>query len=188
MFPDDSGRPGSGLIQAFRAIFICSFFCFFFLPKSAHPQDTVPQKEPGYLVLSGGVYSCLDLWATTGFVNIQVQPGIKWWVLHPQAGILVSFSGAVMVYGGLTYPAMPAKWLIIHTGAALGYYESGNGIRLGYPLEFRLSLSILYRFRNFSQLGIEIAHISNADLSSHNPGTESISVIFQLPLKKRKAY
>jgi lipid A 3-O-deacylase len=101
---------------------------------------------------------------------------------------LVSFSGACMIYGGLTYPAMPTKWLVIQTGAAVGYYESGQGIRLGFPVEFRLSLSVLYRFRNYTQVGLEFAHISNSNLSTHNPGTESISVIFQIPMRKRRAY
>jgi hypothetical protein len=163
-------------------------FCFFLLHDSAFTQDTIPGKEPGYLVLAGGVYSCLDLWASTGFVNIQVQPGKKLWVLQPQGGVLVSFSGACMIYGGFTYPAMPAKWLVIQTGAAVGYYESGKGIRLGFPVEFRLSLSVLYRFGNYTQLGLEFAHISNSNLSTHNPGTESFSVIFQIPMRKRRAY
>jgi len=157
--------------------------CFFHVPKNSFPQDTIPQKVPTYLAISGGIYSCLDLWASTGFVNLQVVPGKKIWVLRPQAGALVSFLGSCMIYAGMVYPAMPAKWLNIQTGAAVGYYESGNGIRLGFPVEFRLSLSVLYCFRNRAQLGLEIAHISNGGLSDPNPGTESFSVIFQFPVR-----
>jgi hypothetical protein len=164
------------------------FCCFFHFSKTVYSQDTLTGKEPPYFVVSGGIYSVLDLWATTGFVNFQFQPGVKWWVLRPQLGALVSFSGSCMIYAGLTYPARPVKWLDIQTGAALGYYESGNGINMGLPLEFRLSLSVLYIFRNFTQLGMEISHISNANLSTHNPGTEAVSVIIQIPLRKRKAY
>jgi hypothetical protein len=179
-------QPGSGVIPGVRATCIGIFFCsFFLLQKSVISQDTIPQNEQGYLVLAGGWYSCLDLWASTGFVNVQVQPACKIWVLRPQAGILVSFSGSYMVYAGLTWPAEPLKWLVIQTGAALGYYESGKGVNLAFPLEFRLSLSVLYKFRNSAQLGLEIAHISNANLGPPNPGTESVSVIFQLPIRKQ---
>jgi hypothetical protein len=164
------------------------FICCFLLQQRACSQDTVSRREPGYVVVAGGIYSCLDLWASTGFVNVQFLPGKKVWVLQPQVGALVSWTGSCMVYGGLTYPATPVKWLVIQTGAAVGYYESGNGIYLGLPVEFRLSLSVLFRFRNYAQLGMEFAHISNCNLSTHNPGTESISVIFQVPLRKRKAY
>jgi hypothetical protein len=176
-------------IAGLRTTSVLMFFLYFFIfQKNLFSQDTLPEKEPGYLVFAGGLYSCLDLWATTGFVNLQVQPGCKLWVLRPQVGFLASFSGSYMVYAGLTYPAMPVKWLIIQTGAAMGYYESGEGLDLYYPFEFRLSLSILYRFRNFAQLGMEFAHISNANLGPPNPGTESLSVIFQFPMRKVKAY
>ena len=80
------------------------------------------------------------------------------------------------------WPASPVKWLVIQTGAAAGYYESGDGVNLAYPLEFRLTLSVLYKFRNSTQMGMEFAHISNANLGPPNPGTESISVIFRFPL------
>ncbi len=163
-------------------------FCFFLAQKSGFSQDTIRQKEPGYVLLAGGIYSCLDLWASTGFMNFQIQPGARLWVLQPQAGMLVSYTGACMVYGGLTYPATPVKWLVIQTGAAVGFYDDGKGIHLGYPVEFRLSLSVLFRFRDFTQVGCEFAHISNANMSTHNPGTESLSIIFQLPMRHGKAW
>jgi hypothetical protein len=174
-------------ITGFRPTFIRMFFLYFFIfQNNLFSQDTLPKKEPGYLVFAGGLYSVLDLWATTGFVNLQFQPGCKLWVLRPQLGFLASFSGSYMIYAGLTWPATPVKWLVIQTGAAIGYYESGEGVNLAYPLEFRLSLSILYKFRNSAQLGLEIAHISNADLGPPNPGTESVSVIYQLPMRIKK--
>ncbi len=172
-----------------KAVFAVLFVvCFLSLSKSVFSQDSIPQKEPGYLAVSGGIYSCLDLWASTGYVNVQFLPGKKLWVLQPQVGALVTYLRTVMVYGGLTWPASPVKWLVIQTGAAAGYYESGQGIDLAFPFEFRLTLSVLFKFRNYAQLGVEFAHISNANISPPNPGTESISLIFQLPLRKRKAY
>jgi hypothetical protein len=174
-------------IPGFRFAFIgMFFFCLFLLQNRTFSQDSIQTEEPGYFVISGGLYSCLDLWASTGFVNLQVQPACKFWVLRPQVGFLASFSGSYMIYAGLTWPAMPVKWLVIQTGAAMGYYESGEGVNLAYPLEFRLSLSILYKFRNSAQLGLEIAHISNADLGPPNPGTESVSVIYQIPIRSKK--
>ena len=188
-FHINGNRPALKNLPAFRSVLTgVLLVCLFSFQKKGITQDTLKQKEPGYLVVAGGLYSCLDLWAYTGFVNVQFQPGKKLWVLRPQVGAMASFTGAFMVYGGLAWPAAPVKWLVIQTGAAVGYYESGNGIGLGFPVEFRLSLSVLFRFSNFYQLGLEFAHISNANLSTHNPGTESISIIFQVPLKKRKAY
>ena len=175
----------TGYRAAIAVIFI---YIWIFQKERVHAQDSIPIPEPGYLVISGGLYSCLDTWATTGFFNFQLLPGCKWWVLRPQAGFLISFSGAYMIYAGVTWPARPVKWLVIETGAAMGYYENGEGINLAYPLEFRLSLSVLYRFRNSVQLGVEVVHISNADMGMPNPGTESVGLILQLPLRRYKAY
>ena len=178
-----------GKVRKIRALIIPVFFFCFLTPHCRiFSQDSIPEEEPGYLTVSGGLYSCLDMWANTGFVNFNLQPGCKWWVLRPQAGFLISYSGAYMIYAGLTWPARPVKWLVIETGAAMGYYENGEGIDLAYPLEFRLSLSLLYRFRNSVQLGVEVVHISNADLGMPNPGTESIGIVLQLPLMNKKSY
>jgi hypothetical protein len=168
-----------------RRIILVLIFLSCLVPAATFSQDTVAVKQSCYLAVNSGIYSCLDLWATTGFVDLKFQ-ALKLWVLHPVAGAQVSFSGACMVYGGLTWPATPVKWLVIQTTAAVGYYENGEGIDMGFPVEFRLSLALQYQFRNLCRLGVEFAHISNANLSTHNPGTESVSVILQIPLCKRK--
>jgi lipid A 3-O-deacylase len=171
------------MIRRYRGLLAgLAFICCIIHPGIAHSQDSLIKTVPATLVISGGIYSCLDLWATTGFVNFQYQPGIRLWILRPHIGVLGSLSGSFMFYTGLTWPAKPFKWLLIQTGAAFGYYESGNGIRMGSPFEFRISLSVLYEFRNSFQLGLEAAHFSNANFSADNPGTESIGVIFQVPL------
>ena len=163
------------------ALAIPAFLCLITYPGRCLAQEPLVRKESHIVSVSSGIYSCLDLWATTGYVNVQFQPGIRLWILKPQAGALASFKGSFFIYGGLVWPAKPFKWLLVQTGAAAGYYLDGHGIPMGYPLEFRLSLSILYEFRNKMQLGLEAAHISNANLSADNPGTESIGVIFQFP-------
>jgi hypothetical protein len=170
-------------------VIVCGFI--FTLPISSSQglaQEPEKIRNPWYASVSAGEYSCLDLWAATGFVNVMVIPSWKLWVLKPQAGFLVSGLGSYMAYAGLVWPAKPLKWLVIQTGAAAGYYESGDGIDLHYPLEFKLSIAVMFRFRNSMELGMEFDHISNADLGPPNPGTESISVVFQIPLQKTKAY
>ena len=38
----------------------------------------------------------------------------------------------------------------------------GDGLDLGYGLEFRSQLEIAYRFDNRSRLGVAVSHMSNA--------------------------
>jgi lipid A 3-O-deacylase len=166
------------------ALFLPSLVLILNLSLQAQEEQKPPY--PAHIGISAGAYSLLDLWAVTPYAGVQLEPALDLWILRPQAGAFVTFSGAVMVYGGLVWPARPFPWLVIRTGAAAGYYENGKGIDLGYPLEFRLSLAVLYTFRNGSELGLEASHISNANLSPDNPGTEALSVTWQIPLRKPK--
>ena len=63
----------------------------------------------------------------------------------------------------------------------LGYYEDGNGKKLGSKLEIRTTLEFSYELKNLNRIGISIGHISNANIGKKNPGTEIISISYQKP-------
>ena len=63
----------------------------------------------------------------------------------------------------------------------LGYYDDGNGKKLGNKLEFRTTIEFSYQFKNFDRLGISFGHISNANIGNKNPGAEIISISYQKP-------
>ena len=62
-----------------------------------------------------------------------------------------------------------------------GYYDDGDGKKLGNKVEFRTTLEISYQFENSNRIGISFGHISNANLGNKNPGVEIISLSFQKP-------
>ena len=53
---------------------------------------------------------------------------------------------------------------------------------LGHPIEFRSQMEMSYRFNDRSRLGLAISHYSNASLGDTNPGTETISLYYSVPL------
>lgn len=63
----------------------------------------------------------------------------------------------------------------------LGYYEEGNGKKLGNKLEFRTTLELSYQLKNLNRIGISLGHISNANIGNKNPGVEVISLSYQKP-------
>ena len=63
----------------------------------------------------------------------------------------------------------------------LGYYEDGNGMKLGNKLEFRTTLEISYQLQNKDRVGLSLGHISNANIGNINPGVEIISLSYQRP-------
>ena len=63
----------------------------------------------------------------------------------------------------------------------LGYYDDGNGKKLGNKLEFRTTLEFSYQLENADRIGISLGHISNANIGNKNPGAEIISLSYQKP-------
>ncbi len=62
-----------------------------------------------------------------------------------------------------------------------GYYDDGNGKKLGNKLEFRTTLEFSYELENANRIGISLGHISNANIGNKNPGVEIISISYQKP-------
>ena len=56
---------------------------------------------------------------------------------------------------------------------APGYYNSGDGKDLGYPLEFKSEVQVSLDLSDTTKLGMSYNHISNASLGTKNPGANS---------------
>jgi len=63
----------------------------------------------------------------------------------------------------------------------VGYYNDGNGKKLGNKVEFRTTLEFSYQLVNKDRIGISFGHISNANIGNKNPGAEIISISYQKP-------
>lgn len=64
------------------------------------------------------------------------------------------------------------------------YFGGNKKLDLDYPLEFRSQLEIAYRFDDRARLGVAVSHYSNASLGNTNPGTESATVYYSIPVDK----
>jgi len=63
----------------------------------------------------------------------------------------------------------------------VGYYDDGNGKKLGNKVEFRTTVEFSYQLSNKDRIGISFGHISNANIGNKNPGAEIISLSYQKP-------
>jgi hypothetical protein len=63
----------------------------------------------------------------------------------------------------------------------VGYYDDGNGKKLGNKVQFRSTLEFSYQLLNKDRIGISFGHISNANIGNKNPGAEIISLSYQKP-------
>ena len=133
-----------------------------------------------------GVFDCLDKQQSmTGFVDVQYQIGTKIKILYPVAGFLCHFNDGYYLYGGIILPIELNHHLILQPSFAPGYYVEGeNSIDLGYPLEFRTGVALIYQVKESFSLGLEFTHISNANLGHSNPGIETIGLLFRFPVTR----
>jgi lipid A 3-O-deacylase len=73
------------------------------------------------------------------------------------------------------------RWVLTPTFAP-GYYRKGDGKDLGSPLEFRSQIELGYEYGARHRLSIAFSHMSNAGLGRRNPGEESLTLAWQVPL------
>jgi lipid A 3-O-deacylase len=95
----------------------------------------------------------------------------------PTTGAFVTKKSSIYLYTGVEadYNLGPIS---ISPSFAPGYYEAGNGKKLGSALEFKSEIKIgIDLFKN-SNLGYSYSHISNNDWADVNPGTDNQSITF----------
>ncbi|MCI5049250.1 MAG: acyloxyacyl hydrolase [Rickettsiales bacterium] len=102
--------------------------------------------------------------------------------LRPGLGINATTDGSVYGYGGFFWDIPLGMNFILTPNVVAGAYHSGDGKKLHHGLEFRSGLELSYQFPYGTRLGVAFNHISNASIGKHNPGAETLLVIYQHPL------
>ena len=155
----------------------------------------------GYDVFGIGIYDvkfdgsssnyATDIRFERRFDNTLVDIGPEednFFYLKPFAGIEVTTDSALYVLGGIYLEDNLGKLLTGNQNKwnftpsfGLGYYDDGDGKKLGNKLEFRTTLEMSYQLKNDDRIGISLGHISNANIGDKNPGVEIISLSYQKP-------
>ena len=125
------------------------------------------------------------------FDNVLVNIGPEednFFYLKPFAGIEATSESAFYILGGvylednLGQLFLGEKSNLVFTPSfGVGYYDDGDGKKLGNSLEFRTTFEISYQLQNNNRIGLSFGHISNANIGDKNPGVEIISLSYQIP-------
>ncbi len=137
--------------------------------------------DPDFLALAIGGYDVNDNETSAEF-RIEYRSNRKYLFLKPMIGLLGNSDGGVYGYGGVNLDLFLAKRWVVMPNFAIGGYRRGGSKDLGSVIEFRSGLEIAYRFDDRSRLGIAFSHISNASIDDNNPGTESLVLVYSIPL------
>ena len=168
-------------------------FILFLFPKNLYAE--------GYDVFGIGLYDikfdgsqtnqATDLRYERRFDNSLIEIGPEsenFFYLKPFVGIETTTDSAVYILGGIylednlgTLFVGEDSNFIFTPSFGAGFYDDGDGKKLGNEIQFRTTFEFSYELKNKNRIGISYGHISNANLGDKNPGVEILSFSYQVP-------
>lgn len=114
-------------------------------------------------------------------VEYRWAPSERWGIV-PGAGYARSACGANYIHLDFRRPfQLTRRWVLTpHFGP--GVFNESDQIRLGHELQFRSGLELSYRTRRGKAFGFGVTHLSNGGIGRLNPGTETLTLSFAMPL------
>jgi lipid A 3-O-deacylase len=159
------------------------------LSAPARAQITLGSPgDPPRIALGAGAYDVLPATgkkgsATDAELRGEYRFGDVWWVLSPFVGLSGTSAGGFYGYFGFGFDVNFGPNWVLTPNVAGGYWARGSGIDLGSWWEFRSGAELDYRFPDLSRLGVAFHHMSNAGLTKRNPGEESVTLYYTVPLR-----
>ncbi|MGH7055999.1 MAG: acyloxyacyl hydrolase [Stellaceae bacterium] len=143
--------------------------------------------DPPRIALEGGAFDVLPdtnqaTSRTAALIGGEYRFGDRLWFLAPFVGLSGTSDGAFYGYFGFGFDIDFGPHWVLTPNVAAGYFARGGGTDLGSWWEFRSGAEIDYRFSDFSRLGVAVHHISNAGLTRRNPGEESVTLVYTVPI------
>jgi lipid A 3-O-deacylase len=171
------------LIAAFRVAMLA--WLAMGLAGAAVGQKTLqetPQEGPR-IGLSGGLFDFdkgnhVEVGADYAFRPLPYR-------FVPHVGVGITEKAELYAYGGFRWDGRVSRRIRVVPSFAVSLYDEGSGKDLGHAVEFRSGLEIDYQLRSGARWGLAAYHLSNASLSEHNPGANSLLLRYLLPPRKR---
>lgn len=161
-----------------KKLFVCLALCLCVL---ASADDTAFGK-----VFIGTVDSFRDSQDSQYGLEYQFAQGNTRYDFKPIVGLMRTRDASHYLYVGFS---RTSKFTNADTGLALtfsfgpGLYFHGGGedTNLGHVFELRTSGGLLWSFADATRIGVHFSHLSNASITEVNPGTELLTITYELP-------
>ena len=163
-----------------------TLFLLFFLPILLFAQGKPPIEDAKLLNVGAGVFNIVRNRKSMNF-QVEYRSDYAFYrnsmlFFRPLVGAMATTRGSGYLYAGIAFDIFLFPELVFTPSFAPGIYIKGGGMELGFPLEFRSSVELSYRFKNKSRFGGMFYHLSNASLGFRNPGTECLVFFYSIPL------
>ena len=137
--------------------------------------------DQAHLALGGGYFDAGPR-HSGGIAHVEYQARTRYFThVRPQASLILPELRSLFLGAGLGLEVYLKEYLVVTPSFSPGLYCKGNGKDLGFPIEFRTSIEAALECRKGVRFVFQYYHISNASLSSRNPGGNAVVVLFGLP-------
>ena len=96
--------------------------------------------------------------------------------INPVVGLFVTAKSASMLYSGFE-TNLGGDTIFLNLSSSAGLYSNGDGKNLGNTLQFKSEINLFYSLSKTTRIGLGSHHISNAGISSVNPGVNNYYLI-----------
>ena len=100
--------------------------------------------------------------------------------IKPFYGIEITSDSAIYGIGGIFIEEKIGKNFFLTPNFGIGAFSKGDGKDLGHEIQFRSTLEISYNLKSNNRIGLSVGHLSNAGIGDTNPGTEILSLSYQV--------
>ena len=114
-------------------------------------------------------------------INLEYRDRRTAFFLSPAIGLIANTDGGVYGYGAI-YSSIALGRIRLVPELSIGGYLQGSSKDLGGVFAFREALELSYQTESGIAIGLQFAHISNADIYENNPGQEDLHLTISGPL------
>ena len=155
---------------------------FIMFPVHAN-ADNKTRTDTAYLTLGVGYYDILDDEEAASFRGEYRAGYDLYYGVKPFAAVDVTTDGSYFLGAGLYRDFFMSENLYLTPSFSVNYYENGGSdLDLGHHIEFRSQLELGYEFNNKHRTSVGFSHYSNASFSDRNPGTETLTINYHIPV------
>ena len=161
---------------------LIAFIIFSFNPAVSQEK----KGDPSFVAVGAGSFHFNRKKDDGLELRIEYRSGQKFGdtIFKPFGAIGYSPNDHTFFGGGLLVDMFFGRRYVLTPSFGPHIYSGGNNkLDLGHQLQFRSQLEFSYRLDDRARLGVAVSHYSNAGLGSKNPGTESLIVYYNHPLK-----
>jgi len=103
--------------------------------------------------------------------------------IKPFVAASLTSNGSGFIGAGILTDIYLGRRIVATPSFAPHYYnKGGSNFDLGYGLEFRSQFELAYRMDDRSRIGIAISHYSNNGYGKRNPGSETATLYYSMPI------